>query len=224
MISPPNRMQESGPFADLIKQFNRLRDYAVSLRLGDGATTATRRTSYGQILEKIGADSSSVETPTLDVAEFKVQSVEAEYLVCEKLFDAATVIYNIAKPDYIRPSGWVRTSSPETGGFSYSNTNGNESQERLCTILFPDGTSIGEIQEELYPKYSAGDILLAINLDQIAVRQSNTIGELTATNGNAITWIDVNASGRHWKPVYRVIDVCVNGQTKRAVAPIGNPF
>ena len=195
MISPPNRMQESGPFADLIKQFNRLRDYAVSLRLGDGATTATRRTSYGQIIEKVGVTSVATESEPGTLQQYIVTAVDADHLEC-RLYSGGSAsgsTVNIAKPHELRQNVWsnqtIQFTDEFTGRVYQITFNGVGTSGRTATLKTAAGVTISVEQQVVIPRYIPGvTVILAMTSEQ----------ELGITSPTGITKCDVNVGSRTW--------------------------
>lgn len=220
MIRKTQRLNERGPAIKLRSEINKLWDTVESLRIASGVGYRVKRTRNGTALE-IKTRAGTVEGE-FEVERMHVYSVADELLTCYKVTSDGTSYYGSAI-DVLKPYQ-TRINDPESlpiiensPEITISQPVGNNFQRRTLTWAYA-GEEFS-IDQYISPSYSTGGGTTGFRNWIFAARPINNFSAENA-NGDAVTWVDLNVSGRHWSCNDFVrVEVCVNNVTKHMYVP-----
>lgn len=127
----------------------------------------------------------------LQVRQFKVLSVEGDYLWCERQTGGPTnkggeVPYRVAKPYLLRRTPFDGTAGRNGVTYVY-----DTDSSRTATITATSQTE----DQAVIPSYETGDVLYAVR--GITGGTGATYNDADG-NPQPIDWLDMNADGRMW--------------------------
>ena len=203
----PHKLDEKGPLRRLNRAINSVNELAQSMRIQRGLGYSVRHTAHGQVIQledrtRVVAGEAASPLQRFQATEIQNDYVSARKLNSDGTLSTDTTVYKIAKPKELR----VAT---QTGAniFTWGDT---------FVVSFPFPTAYGNsrrltsgtryVDEVLLPSYVVGSEIYA----------TEATGETGVTvSGTRLTWIDVNADARQYRPKYTKVAVCVteNGQT-----------
>jgi len=184
------------------RYFNALRDYGASLRPQPGKNVHVKHTSQGIMLS---ADPGT--SPGGEVAQFVIQSVDGDYLLCKR-WDGSTLgaEEKVLKPYHLRRSPFdgesiVYVAEEITSGSPGTVANLNET---LVYAYLSDTCrkvtrgSVSEYQVVI-PFFTVCELIYAMKVSDTLVPNYPPFGEFTGDDEDLKTaWLDLNVDGRAW--------------------------
>lgn len=192
-MQPPRKQPETGLYAPVWAEMNRLIDYVRSITIYSGRGLRLTRGVNGTTL--------SAEFPSREsgVQQFRLESIQNDFYTCRK-WNGTEVVGNevyIARPFTHRVSnfnGQTIAYNSDGDAFSASYTYASATK-RTKTIAGAAETQV------LIPLFKTGfDLIYAVKCDQpLTAGPANT--PITDPNDSPITLLDLNLEGRAWSKV-----------------------
>lgn len=185
MNQTPRKQSESGLFADVWKEYNRLLDYIKEISPKSGFGIRTNRTMNGTV---VAISSKNIAAGSF-LNQYRLKEVLNDYLRCRSwngTSEGSTDVY-IAKSFRLRRTPFDNlTISFDSDGESYSASYVYSSATKRTVTI--SGTAEVQI---VIPRFK-------VDFDLIYAMEVEESTGLVNSAGKAITIIDINADGRAW--------------------------
>lgn len=184
MNTPPRKQIESGLYAPVWREFNKLIDYVREISLTGGRNVRLNRTLNGTTVVGVPESSSSAGTT---LKQYRVKSIQPDYLICQEFggdidnisTDGANNVYVARDPELRRTYfdgktiSWSSDSDTFDASYAYSSNT-----KRVKT------TSNGPETQVIVPYYKVDFTVIT------AAESSNETG-VTDPNGNPIYIVEI---------------------------------
>lgn len=224
------RLDIKGPAREIRKAINSLADMLQAQRIRQGRGYKIKETSTGIILNIDGGDpvesGSDVEIKRFQITGFPpnpsatLSEITSHYLICKEVDVTGSGFVSEKEYNVLIPYS-LQTKSDEQ---AISGTT-EESLEASVLINSRELVSQRDVSgttknftysQDLVPNYVQGTgfgienatWLYALNIGQVL---GQTYG------GSDIEWIDLNVDARRWRMADRIVEVCVNNETKNII-------
>lgn len=226
----PQTLPESGPLKKYAEAINRLTQAVKGMQLNPGLGYTVRRSSHGQVLS-IQKSAKNEQESGAEVSEFFVLGHNRDFIECHKASAGSPInttdVYYVAKPWHLRVTTQLGQGTGMLAphlGFDFIVQMPLADVDFGATRILWDrtgGLAYQKVQEVLDPPYLYGDIILCAQLE-------DAVSGLDP-QGNAVTWVDLNAGGRHYRTKYQKQAVCIVDsagvtRTKTIYLPASTPF
>lgn len=195
MRTPPRKTPETGIYGPIRKELNELRDYCREIAISGGRGIKANRTANGTFL--VAEIPPTKPSQPGVVKQFRVESVENDYLVCYEFDGSNTTgsVVNVAKPFNLRRTPWhgrtiTYTIEPYPGApasiqVSYSFPNASVPTYRRCNMV------IGAVSTTEH------QVVRPFWVPSVSVIFASGSENGTGVSG-ATEWQDLNVDGRAW--------------------------
>jgi hypothetical protein len=189
--TPPRKQSETGLYAPVWRELNRVIDYMREISPTGGRNISERRTLNGTLTTTEPAISRGVE-----LKAYQIVSIENDFYSCLAWTGSATTgdeVY-IARPFEHMVSNWNgRSIAYDSDGDAFTATYSYTSAtKRTKTIA---GTAETQV---LTPYFMASDQLIYAMKFSGVITVGAAFTPLTDPNDNPITLVDMNRDGRAW--------------------------
>lgn len=201
----PAKATERGILRHANRRHNQLVDYVRSLTLTSTPSVKVNRGPQGTRLRAL-AGAATDAAGRIQLVE--LAAVNWDTLTVGMVGSPSQNQFDVLKPPTLQaPVGGGTDPNDSTINYTAQQT---RTRQLTLDITGDPSQTVIDVEEEVWPVWTAADSQQGIDGDLLIV-----IRELEKPDSDPVSY-DLNIDGRHWRPIIRATEVCVNGETNYA--------